>query len=360
MNFNFESFADEISSKLKGHCGGYAFVVSYKDDWKEKRSYGMARSSNDAPALEMSTSVLFHTASVSKTITGAALLKLLHKRADVDFGTPIYKYLPDHWHIHNDIKSISFRQIMTHTSGLRTSGLDYFNLKDSMKDGITQPPDKPYQGINFALMRLLIPRLAGYSIKQLKRSDPIAELMQASQYADAYIDYVNKELFEKAGLPKLYCNPFDIVTGKCYHFPDMGCQGTNFGDQSLVAGSKGWVMSAAQLAKFFRLLNHTENIMPFSLSKTMRDSSVGYDSGGKTGKGNSYYTKGGLFPGKENKGELRTRIIGYGNDVQVALIINSEIKGAKEMDILNNAFDNAIVYSFKTDFNKNDYKRKEN
>ncbi len=43
MSFDFEKFANTIEKGLKGNCVGYAFVVSYKDNWKIKRAGGQAR-----------------------------------------------------------------------------------------------------------------------------------------------------------------------------------------------------------------------------------------------------------------------------------------------------------------------------
>jgi hypothetical protein len=103
-------------------------------------------------------------------------------------------------------------------------------------------------------------------------------------------------------------------------------------------------LSAAQLAKFFRAVHHTENILPAWLSKKMRDDLLGYDAHGTTGKGVKFFSKGGYFPGDQNAGELHTLTMGFHNDVHVEMIINSERSGGKKMlDICSEAHDKAFI-----------------
>ncbi|MBL0202532.1 MAG: beta-lactamase family protein [Chitinophagaceae bacterium] len=355
MSFDFEKFANAIENGLKGNCVGYAFVVSYKDNWKVKRAGGYARTLINTPPLEMSTNVQFHTASVSKAITAVALLKVLNQRQDVSLDSLFYKFLPSHWRIHQSLKykdndkKINFQRLLTHKSGFRfDGGLDYHALKKDMAAGVNESNignnnDKNgYQGENFAIMRLLIPKLAGYSISQNEDGGPGIDILQAAEYADYYMDYVQKHLFEKAGLPLLKCKAEVMKTGMCYHFPHNNKPGTDFGNQTLVCGSKGWVMSAAELAKFFRTVHYTEAILPTWLSDKMKDELLGYGQKGETAESVGFYCKNGKFPRSQNDGELNTLIIGYANHVQVALIINSELTGNKGMvEIINAAHDEA-------------------
>lgn len=344
MSFDFKKFADQIEGRLNGHCGAYAFVVSYKSDWKVKRFMGKARTKHNPPLLNMSTSVRFHIASVSKAISAAALLKLLNLRTDYKLDDPFHPLLPDHWHVHESLRKVSFGQLLSHTSGLPVSGYGYQSIKNRMAEGINTNDigTANYAGINYGIIQLLIPRLAKMPVLQLNRSDSKAEILQAAIYSGFYISYVQNEVFKKAGLTKLHCKALPFASGVCYHFPDKGKAGTDFGNQEELAASKGWVMSAEQMAKFFRVLRYTENVLPFWLSKKMASDSLGYFGKGSTSEGVGCYWKNGGFPGSENKGELNSLIIGYDNDIQVALIINSELTNSKGMvGIINEAHDAA-------------------
>lgn len=347
MSFNFEIFADSIENELKGNCVGYSFVVSYKDEWKVKRAGGKARTAFNPPALDMTTNVRFNLASVSKAITAVAMLKVLHQRPDVSLGSVFHTHLPEHWQVHQSLRQITFEQLLTHRSGFRfTGGLEYAALKNDMAAGVdvadigNDTDGHAYQGENFAIMRLLIPALAGYAIPQDANGGSALEVMQAAMYAGYYIDYVQKELFAKASLPNLKCEAEAFIGGVCYHFPYNNKPGTDFGDHTLVAGSKGWVMSAAELAKLFRIVHHTEKILPKWLSDDMKTKLMGYDATGATSEGVDFYWKNGRYPGSQNAGELNSLIIVYNNNVQVALIINSELNNSKGMvGIINEAHD---------------------
>ncbi len=345
MSFDFEKFADTIENGLKGNCQAYAFVVSYKDNWKVKRAGGMARTIFNIPPLEMSTNVRFHIASVSKAITAVALLKLLYEKKDVGLNSAFHTWLPEHWQVHQSLREITFEQLLTHKSGFRFGGsTQYSALKKNMADGIN-PSDVgiySYQGENFTIMSLLIPRLANSPIVQVDMGNSSIDLTQSISYAAFYIDYVQKHLFAKAGLPALGCSAEPLTTGVCYHFPNNNKPGTDFGNTTMVAASKGWVMSAAEMAKFFRTVHYTENILPAWLSEKMRTDSLGYDEKGTTSEGIEFYRKNGGFPGSQNEGELNSLTIGYANHVQVALIINSELANSKGMvGIINDAHDEA-------------------
>jgi len=354
MNFDFKKFADAIENDLKGNCMGYAFVVSHKDIWVEKRAGGKARTSHNPPATDMNTNIRFHTASVSKAITGAALLRALYYKEGIGVDSPFYTMLPKHWKVHKSVKGVTYKQLLTHMSGFRFGGgLTYASLKENIAKGIDTNliNDYQYEGENFAIMRLLIPRLAGNTVPQADNGDSNFDIIQAAAYSGAYINYVNEHLFEKAELPRLDCKPTAYIDGVCYHFPYNNKAGTAFSDQTLVVGSKGWVMSAAEIGRFFRTLHFTEKIMPYAISNMMRDESLGYDGNGATPEGVTCYSKGGWFPGSQNAGELNALIIGYETDVQVAMIINSELAGGKSMgQIIHAAHDK--VYNKTAKFKK--------
>jgi CubicO group peptidase (beta-lactamase class C family) len=294
----------------------------------------------------MSTNVQFNVASVSKAITAVALLQLLYQRQDVSLDDPFFTFLPSHWQVHNSLRQVSFKQLLNHTSGFRFKrNLTYHDLKTDMEEGINSADigTAKYEGENFAIMRMLIPALAGRKIPRADDENPLMEMIQAQAYAAYYIDYIQDHLLVPAGLSKkIACHAIPFLTGMCYHFPYNNKQGTDFGDDTLVAGSKGWVMSAAELARLFRTVHHTEKIIPGILSDRMKNQLLGYDVLSNTGEGMQYWWKNGGYPGAQNAGELNSLIICYANGVQVAMIINSELSGGRSMmDIVNAAFDEA-------------------
>ena len=88
---------------------------------------GLARISKDAPQMNMSVDVKYTTASVSKSPTTAALLKLLdntdleNKGLNIDqkLDEKIFDYLPYNWKPGANVNTITFRELLKHRSGLR-------------------------------------------------------------------------------------------------------------------------------------------------------------------------------------------------------------------------------------------------
>jgi hypothetical protein len=106
-------------------------------------------------------------------------------------------------------------------------------------------------------------------------------------------------------------------------------------------------MSAAQLAKFFRKLHYSTSILSQEFSDYMIHYKMGYDRSGNTDSGMSCYWKGGSYSSKQNAGALKSLVIGFGNHVQVSLIINSDFTGPKAArTVIMEAVDN-IPKSFK-------------
>ncbi len=342
-----ERAASSIEDGLKGNCKGYALVVSYKDEMNVKRAGGWARLKADPPKTEMSTSVPFTLASVSKVITAAALIRVLNKK-NLHLDTRIHSYLPDHWDVHRSIHDVSFKNLMEHRTGFRFGGDGeyYHDVKRNMEAGMDSSlrGTFDYSNHNYDVIRLLIPRLAGYKIEQYKKDPGPAEIMQAAMYAGYYVDYVQKEVFGAAGLSNfesISCKALPFVTGKCYKFPYNGLSGTDFGDVTLESGAQGWVMSAAQLSKFIRRLHFTDRILSKEFSDYMIKYGMGYDHTGDTPGGISSYWKGGSYSSKQNAGALKSLVIGFGNNVNVALIINSDFTGPiAARTLINEAIDN--------------------
>jgi len=321
------ALANLIEKRLQKNCIGYQFVISYKENVADIRSWGHARLSHDAPARTMSILDQYNIASVAKPITGAALLKLLSKDPNVNRDSKILPYLPSHWDPDKSVEAITFRHLLKHTSGFRTGFHLYADLKSMVEQGVEKRDfgHHHYDNSNYNLMRLIIPKLAGYAIADIPKGIPdheriAKEKTQASAFANDYMDYVQKKLFNKIELPLLYCKPIEHNPALIYDFPLTVQHGTPGEDYTLLCGSGGWTMSTAQLSTFFRALHHTEKMMPLSISNLMITEDLCYETG-TTPKGVTYYEKAGVY----NIGILRLNsvIVGFGNGIIVTVIVNS-------------------------------------
>jgi CubicO group peptidase (beta-lactamase class C family) len=346
---NTDDLVKSIAKRLDGKCVGYQLVISVKGSQKSIYAYGDARLTQDGNARPMSVTDKFNLASCSKTITAAALLHVLNaqKKSTDDL---IYPYLPAHWSLSTGVKTITFKELLTHRSGFsdKTYGSDYANLKKLAGESLKNSA-KPevYNNANYALMRLLIVSLAGHAISAMPdKATPATvsaiETTQAQQYADSYISYCQRNVLGVSGstMSSIVCKPTDATPARCYQFPKDGGSGTDFGDMTLTNAERGWNMTSVQMAAFFSTLHYTEKILPKSLSDMMKADRAGYDIRNQTpGTKIGYYAKNGFYPGKFgnkatdginfgknfNSGQLESWFIGFDNDVQISFIANSQV-----------------------------------
>ncbi len=80
-------------------------------------SYGFA---DLRKAIRVTARTLFNVGSVSKTVAAWGLLALVEHRADLELDAPVERYLT-RWHIPEsefDVNAVTFRRLLSHTSGL--------------------------------------------------------------------------------------------------------------------------------------------------------------------------------------------------------------------------------------------------
>lgn len=286
--------------------------------WSEG-AVGAARRTPDSRARRLTATDKITMASVSKTFTGVALQKLLYtKRISVD--SKIGSFLPKEWKRTAAVDSVTFRQLLTHTSGLPCNGITDDQLKTCLATATPAPSPFAYKNENFALMRILIPRINGIAATPPGVTPP---------YASLYRGYVNAAVFAPAGLPQMECKPTDLLpalsyksaTANKWDFSQVG-PGEIWGDMGAVCGSQGWFLSAHQLAQTMRAIMTPDKILPASLVDRMKKDNLAVYFGDH-GDGLQSWNHGGYHPAEMNGGEINTLIIHFNNGVSVGVIINS-------------------------------------
>ncbi len=325
-----------LSNRLMNTVG-YAAIISYKGTFKTSRNAGSARLAQDAPTRTMSIFDRYSIASVSKTISAVALMKVISTKPQGNalLDTPIWTYLPKHWSYTISSKKITFIQLLNHTSGIRAGSQvnttsDYSLLKKIMADGVvsTNVGVPMYENANYSFLRLLIPALANYPINQISAPTASKEESQAKQYADAYKDYCRQVIFSKLGSCSgqvIDCkNDHDDYLGLFYSFPSAGVKGLSFGDLTMAGAYQGWVLNTFQMDEFFRKLVYTDLFTTSVQRQIMFANLAGYDVTGKTTDGINYYCKNGAYTMSNGRG-YRSLIIGFSDDIQITIMANSPI-----------------------------------
>jgi CubicO group peptidase (beta-lactamase class C family) len=323
------SFADKLETRLKNRSVGYSFTVAGgSGNLLVSRAGGDARRAPDANARKMAIDDKFNVASVSKTVTAAAVMKLLAEKG-LSVDAPVHKYLPSSWTPGANFNTVTFRELLTHRAGIRCDGeVTYDNLKACVAAGINPriKPQQLYNNSNYALFRFIIPRLNGYPVTPIK----IDESKLPAIYAKLYADYVKQNVFAPIGLTGIDLKPVPTNPALAYQYPSPAQAGDSFGDMTETSASRGWNMSSKQLAIFLHGLLYTEKILPREVSQRMKKEQLGLWKADVTDPAVLDYEHGGYYPGKDkqgnvfNKGEMNTLIANFPNGVNVAIIVNSQ------------------------------------
>ena len=267
--------AKSIRSQLDGKVVGYAFFLAGCSSMRSE-AYGSAQTNADS-ATGFTPTTKMQVASVSKVITALAAIRVIAEKQRTDpslkqgLDSPIGPYLPTwNWGNQNGVPSITFRQLLSQTSGVRNYGnfsMDYSTLKkffskpvvagndrcapsdDSTSVDAVNPAivtDKTtacYSNLNFALLRVLLPRIIGYG-----GDDEEA-------YATQYVQIVQDKVFKPLGITDADCKPPSKGSyAFAYTFPGSS-SGKDFGDQRKECGSKGWYLSVEDLGNVLLSLN---------------------------------------------------------------------------------------------------------
>jgi len=305
--------------KCAGKSVGCAIAAVGPNGMWSEAAIGAARRAPDVRPRTLTANDKITMASVSKTFTGVALQKFLFtKRISVD--SKIGSFLPKEWKRTAAVDNVTFRQLLTHTSGLPCNGITDDQLKTCLATANPAPSPFAYKNENFALMRILIPRINGIVMPASGITPP---------YAPLYRDYVNKAVFAPAGLPLMECKPTDTLpalsyksaTANKWDFSQVG-PGEVWGDMGTVCGSQGWFLSAHQMAQTMKAIMTPDKILPASLVDRMKKDNLAVYFGDH-GDGLQSWNHGGYHPAEMNKGEINTLIIHFNNGVSMGVIINS-------------------------------------
>lgn len=286
----------KIRAQLDGKVTGYSFFVG---NYPKFGSGGQARVNADG-ALPFTSSTKITVASVSKFVTAVAAVRILDQ-AGVSLDTPIGAYLPADWSSASAyVKSITFSQLLAQRSGIKDYGnvtQDYAQLKKFFTASVSAlgtttcqgadvvNPANPinsknmdwcYSNYNFAIMRVLLPKVAGYA-------EDASPLTRPATLANQYVKLVQQNVFDRVGQTGVACKP-PASNNHAFAYKNVGVNaaGTDFGDVSLVCGAAGWYLSAEDLAKVMLSLNAKDGkILSATAGKdlfdTMRKRGLGWD-----------------------------------------------------------------------------------
>ena len=330
MVFDPARFEANIRGFFDNQTTGYSYAITRKQQIFSEKGFGFAQTPADiADGIAQGPFREMNIASVTKTITAAAVLKLMEKNK-LDLDESIRVWLPDEWDVHPSIEQLTWGELMTQTSGmdgnLSAFTTSFEKLQSNMKQGI-KPADKTYayQNANFGIFRVIIPALLGVNLY----GDP--DTPPDVLAAETYVNYLKTQVFDQdETLPD--CKPDEAKFGfatRAYTFPYNGKKGFDMGDWSLGCGGGGLHLSAHELARFQVRLRYTNEILGPLARKRMNDGFLGYMDPASTpsyswnsGAFGTYRSHGGDLNYTTGEG-IDTCAINFPIAVQAVVLINS-------------------------------------
>jgi CubicO group peptidase (beta-lactamase class C family) len=283
----YTTWGQNIDAKINQKAVGYAYIIMNHGLLETSKAFGTTRTPSDtAPAAPaaMTLDARTNAASVTKTMTAVAALKLLAAQ-NLSVKTSIAGYLPPSWQLGPGVSAITFEQLLTHTSGIQNlqpsnaPAQTYAQLKTLVANGVSQSYKAQcqqnyaagafascYNNANFALFRILIPHLNGFS------DAGVQDLATAT--AQQYLSYMNSVY--GPDIP-ITCTPAANAVWS-YPYPPGSTKGTDWGDWMGLCGGGGLYLSAQQMGVFLANLmlgiylpttsnNPNETTLPTMVSK---------------------------------------------------------------------------------------------
>jgi CubicO group peptidase (beta-lactamase class C family) len=319
----FDDWADGVVARIDPQAVGYGFAIIAHGQVARQRANGQARTAVDG-ALAFSPEVQINIASLTKTLTAVAVIRLLDAQ-DVGLDAPIAPYLPADWTLGPNADTITFRELLTHTSGLRGAddlATSYDDLRALIARGIALG-DKTYayQNQNFALFRVLIPGLRGVDLAQAADPAGAASAGYLSDLASVY-----GQTFPVACKPGQNGAPYALA----YSYPAADNPGTDWGDWTATCGGGGLYLSLHQLSAFLARLTHGAYVSGTEL-QTLLYGHMGWDyTFADTSHGTCFVKNGSLYWDNDHFVTNLSTLLVYCPQVDLgfAAIANSKLNGA--------------------------------
>ena len=351
VDINFERMSLDLRLALENKTVGYGFAIFHNGKLQKSRSGGYARRTPDTtPDHE----ILFEKesrvdiASSTKTITSIAVLKALEMKGKTDEEL-IHKYLPTNWKVPASVKKLTFRDVLSHHSGLKkvTDG-SYDGVRKSIEAGVSpdykvddyNQSDDDYQNINFVLCRVLLPYIVSGKVA-ITENDPVGG---PETIALCFVDSVRNLVFKPAGINKpIEFKPWD-ESGKLnkvpliYNYKDKSVAGLMANDHTLDCGAGGLFINAIELAQVMSALENNK-ILSLKTRLMMKQHDLGIFRVGDS----AYWQKNGGFSDSKGRG-TSTRLVLCPNNVQVAIVINSTGNNlSSTFQIVKDAYENSAT-----------------
>lgn len=344
--FDIDLFEQNIRATLDGETVGYTYSIGKSGTLHSQDGVGLARTEADGELPQSATKDMT-VASVSKTITTVAALRVFEEKG-ISVDDPIGPWLPGTWEPGAGVAEITFRELMTHTSGLRqnyetatgesgkvTSAYD--NIKIAVEQDLGSQTGS-YANMNFGIFRIMLPAmLLDTEVPGYDFSVGLADEWDA--LTSTIFDDHMRALFASIGVDG-GCEPSDPAATVLYRLPYDGAPGWETSSYLLGCGGYGYYLSANDLTAFLSYLRYTDQLLSPESRTLMRDGLLGLQT--KSGTHGTSYGHGGYWT--SDSGAMTSCVLSFPIHVDASLLINSEGGDYNSTcSVLADAFDDAWV-----------------
>lgn len=296
---NRDRFETAMHDRLRGNTVGYAFALTGPVNilaegaggWAQKRGDGNVRMTVRTPS---------HIGSVSKLMSGTALLYLLRDKAIGDgtiyqqLDAPLTDYLPQKMRqaYRDRLSGISLRMLLMHKSGFKRAVGDvgycdggapipegWVNIDYALsRGGQGTQTNRKYDNCNISVLRFVIPRIAfpdqaaSIDAAHADKSGGAYGKAVEPAYRFLFTNYMYSRFFKKifrGTIPT--CNPArDLGPYKFAKYYDSRSDNSGgFVEPETCNPQGSFYMSARQLARFARQLGFTNTLVKPGLRQRM-------------------------------------------------------------------------------------------
>ena len=213
-------------------------------------------------------------------------------------------YLPPFWTQGPNIAAVTFAQLMTHTSGIRSGATDYASMAAVVNAGVSAANVGVYQyeNMNFSLCRILLATLLMTTLKRRhgRKTYRFVDLWPTTDAArdllsiHSYHAYVRKRVLISRETDRFIHVAGDALA---YAFPKPPDNGWDSGDLSTTVGAAGWHFSTTDVLRFMGDFRRAGTIVKPRLAQKMLDDSFGIDMVTDPGGGTIYGKNGYWYDG---------------------------------------------------------------
>jgi CubicO group peptidase (beta-lactamase class C family) len=334
-----------IWNALKDNVSGYILHIRQNGTLVHVGVWNWAQTPADA-AKGWTEDTRMHLASVSKFLTAAGTVHLLDTKG-LSYDTPIVNYLPTHWTKGANINKITFRHLMTHTSGFSTGGsaTDYATMKARVAAGVPGVGSYDYENMNFGLCRLLIPIVSGAIAKNTTYTPSyLNDAFWDLNTINAYQAYMQAKVFTPSGVANADFEPLATTPNAlAYPFPFGITKGWNSGDLKTVAGGAGWRLSLKELLNVMNHVRRKGTIVTAAKAQYMLDNYFGIDQIINSAAGKLYNKNGSWGTGDGKTEQCVAYFLPQG--MELAILVNSKIgtTGFSLRTIVKDAYVNSLT-----------------